>query len=96
MAKNGAPGTARIGPVKGRSPFEHRNGNWVKRDTETGRFMDQKTSSPLPFKGVTKEKNTGYRRGTWSGGRKNDRSVGAGCSPCVLARCRGNGDPDAI
>ena len=29
---------------------------WVKRDTETGRFIDVKTSSDEPFKGITKEK----------------------------------------
>lgn len=32
-----------------------RNGHWVKRDSETGRFMDQKADNH-PFKGVRKEK----------------------------------------
>jgi hypothetical protein len=45
----------RDGAVKGRSQFQAPNGNWVKRDTETGRFMDQKTSGG-PFKGVRREK----------------------------------------
>ncbi|WP_190945169.1 hypothetical protein [Paenibacillus sp. UASWS1643] len=55
MAKNGAKGGGRVGAVKGRSQFKAPNGNWVKRDTSTGKFMDQKTSSSKPFKGVTKE-----------------------------------------
>lgn len=32
------------------------SGHWVKRDTDTGRFMDVKTSDKTPFKGVRKEK----------------------------------------
>jgi hypothetical protein len=55
MAKNGQPGKGRVGAVKGRSQFLSSNGNWVKRDNNTGRFMDQKTSSTTPFKGVRKE-----------------------------------------
>ncbi|WP_167336655.1 hypothetical protein [Paenibacillus camerounensis] len=55
MAKNGAKGNGRVGAVKGRSQFQAPNGNWVKRDSNTGRIMDQKTSSSTPFKGVTKE-----------------------------------------
>ncbi|WP_172254902.1 hypothetical protein [Saccharibacillus deserti] len=55
MARNGAKGNGRVGAVKGRSQFKAPNGNWVKRDTSTGKFMDQKTSSSKPFKGVTKE-----------------------------------------
>ncbi|MNW66619.1 hypothetical protein D3C74_451050 [compost metagenome] len=55
MAKNGAKGNGRVGAVKGRSQFQAPNGNWVKRDSKTGRIMDQKTSSSTPFKGVTKE-----------------------------------------
>lgn len=31
------------------------NDKWTKRDTETGRFMDQKKDG-TPFKGVRKEK----------------------------------------
>lgn len=44
MAKNPPPGDGhRIGAVRGRSQVKAPNGNWVKRDTQTGRFMDQKT-----------------------------------------------------
>ncbi|WP_182298894.1 hypothetical protein [Cohnella cholangitidis] len=56
MAKNGQAGGGRVGQVTQRSQFQAPNGNWTKRNTETGRFMDQKTSSPGPFKGVRKEK----------------------------------------
>lgn len=35
--------------------FNPHNDRFVKRDTETGRFMDQKSDSKL-FKGVRKEK----------------------------------------
>lgn len=56
MATNGKPGPGRVGAVRDRSQFQAPNGNWVKRDGNTGRFMDQKTSSPTPFKGVRKEK----------------------------------------
>jgi hypothetical protein len=55
LAKNGAKGNGRIGAVKGRSQVQIPSGNWVKRDSVTGRFMDQKTSSKNPFKGVRKE-----------------------------------------
>jgi hypothetical protein len=56
MAKNGQAGNGRLGAVINRSQFLGPNGNWVKRDSQTGRFMDQKTSSNEPFKGVRKEK----------------------------------------
>jgi hypothetical protein len=56
MATNPPKGPGRIGAVKDRSQFQGPNGNWVKRDTDTGRFMDQKTSDSKPFKGVRKEK----------------------------------------
>lgn len=55
MAKNAPKGPGRRGQVKGRSQVKSPNGNWTKRNTETGRFMDQKTSGG-PFKGVRKEK----------------------------------------
>jgi len=55
MATNGVKGNGRIGAVKGRSQVKTQSGHWVKRNTETGRFMDQKTSSKTPFKGVRKE-----------------------------------------
>ncbi len=57
MATNPPKGDdARKGAVKDRSQaFNPRNDRWVKRDAETGRFMDQK-SDRRPFKGVRKEK----------------------------------------
>lgn len=56
MATNGEPGKGREGAVKNRSQFKGPNGNWVKRNADTGRIMDQKTSSSKPFKGVRKAK----------------------------------------
>lgn len=57
MAKNAPYGDGkRIGAVKGRSQTKTPSGHYVKRDAETGRFMDVKTSSKAPFKGVRKEK----------------------------------------
>ena len=58
MAKNKPIGdNARVGAVKGRSQtYNPKTDSWVKRDTSTGRFMDNKTSSHTPFKGVRKEK----------------------------------------
>ena len=56
MARNGPRGGGRIGAVRGRSQtLNTRTGHWTKRDTGTGRFVDQK-ADPKPFKGVTKEK----------------------------------------
>ena len=56
MATNPPKGDGhRIGAVKDRSQTQTPSGNWVKRDTDTGRFMDVKTSDKSPFKGVTKE-----------------------------------------
>lgn len=47
----------RDGAVKGRSQaYNPKTDSWVKRDSETGQFIDQKTSDNKPFKGVTKEK----------------------------------------
>ncbi len=47
---------SRIGTVKERSQyFNPVNGCYVKRNSETGRFMDVK-SDGTPFKGVRKEK----------------------------------------
>jgi hypothetical protein len=58
MAKNGKTGDGhRNGAVKERSQtFNPKTEHWVKRDAETGKFMDQK-SDGKPFKGVTKEEN---------------------------------------
>lgn len=57
MATNPPKGDGhRNGAVKSRSQtFNPRNDHWVKRDSQTGRFMDQKADS-YPFKGVRKEK----------------------------------------
>ncbi len=59
MAKNGKPGGGRVGQVTGRSQVKNPlTRNWTKRDTATGRFMDQKQGGE-PFKGVRKEKSHG-------------------------------------
>jgi len=57
MAKNGKPGDGhRDGQVKDRSQTHNpKNDKWVKRDPDTGRFIDQKADDK-PFKGVRKEK----------------------------------------
>jgi len=57
MATNGKPGdNRRHGAVRDRSQTQTPSGHWVKRDADTGRFMDVKTSDNKPFKGVRKEK----------------------------------------
>ena len=58
MATNKPIGdNARVGAVRGRSQvFNPVTGLWTKRDTQTGKFMDVKTSDNTPFKGVRKEK----------------------------------------
>ncbi len=56
MARNTGAGT-RKGSVIGRSQvYNPTTGNYVKRDTSTGRFLDVK-SDGTPFKGVRKEKS---------------------------------------
>lgn len=57
MATNPPSGDGhRNGAVKGRSQtFNKATEKWVKRDSNTGRFMDVK-SDGTPFKGVRKEK----------------------------------------
>lgn len=46
----------RIGSVCDRTQiYNPKNDSWMKRDTNTGRFMDQKNGDP--FKGVAKEKD---------------------------------------
>lgn len=56
MATNPPKGDGhRNGAVRDRSQTQTPSGNWVKRDKDTGRFMDVK-SDKAPFKGVTKEK----------------------------------------
>ncbi|MEO6228547.1 MAG: hypothetical protein ABJB11_00300 [Ferruginibacter sp.] len=56
MAKNGKAGdNHRNGQVKDRSQtYNPKTETWVKRDTNTGKFMDRKSDSK-PFKGVRKE-----------------------------------------
>lgn len=58
MAKNSPIGdNARKGAVKDRSQvLNPKTKIWTKRNAETGEFMDGKTSSDEPFKGVRKEK----------------------------------------
>lgn len=57
MATNPLSGDGhRNGAVKGRSQtFNPKTEQWIKRDSETGRFMDVKKDG-TPFKGVRKEK----------------------------------------
>lgn len=56
MATNPPSGDGhRNGAVRGRSQTQTPSGNWVKRDTSTGQFMDVK-SDKKPFKGIRKEK----------------------------------------
>lgn len=57
MATNKPAGDGhRNGAVRDRSQTQTPAGNWVKRDKDNGQFMDVKTSSKTPFKGVTKER----------------------------------------
>lgn len=54
MAKN-TGNNYRKGSVSDRSQtFNPKTETWVKRDTNSGRFMDQKANG-TPFKGVAKE-----------------------------------------
>lgn len=56
MAKNTGD-NHRHGAVDNRSQvLNPKTDLYVKRNDDTGRFMDVKTSSPAPFKGVRKEK----------------------------------------
>jgi hypothetical protein len=57
MATNPPKGDGhRNGPVKDRSQVHNpKTDQWVKRDTDTGKFMDVKKDGN-PFKGVRKEK----------------------------------------
>lgn len=57
MATNGKSGdNRRHGAVRDRSQTQTPSGHWVKRGTDTGQFMDVKTSDKTPFKGGRKEK----------------------------------------
>lgn len=57
MATNPPTGDGhRNGAVRERSQtYNPKTEHWVKRDTTTGRFLDQKADDK-PFKGVTREK----------------------------------------
>ncbi|WP_191321943.1 hypothetical protein [Algoriphagus aquimarinus] len=57
MATNKPYGdNARKGAIRERSQtYNPKTEQWVKRDSETGKFMDVKKDGN-PFKGVTKEK----------------------------------------
>lgn len=57
MATNPPKGDGhRNGQITDRSQtYNPKTDAWVKRDTGTGRFIDQK-ADPKPFKGVRKEK----------------------------------------
>ena len=58
MAKNPPIGDGRReGAVRDRSQvYNPKTNDWTKRDSDTGRFMDRKTSDDKPFKGVRREK----------------------------------------
>lgn len=57
MATNKPAGDGhRNGAVRDRSQFQTPSENWAKRDRDSGRILDVKTSTKAPFKGVTKEK----------------------------------------
>lgn len=43
------------GAIKNRSQFEHPNGHWVKRDSDTGQFLNVKHDKE-PFKSVRRER----------------------------------------
>ena len=57
MAKNAPYGDGhRQGQVTERSQVHNpHNDRWIKRDSDTGKFIDQKADNE-PFKGVRKEK----------------------------------------
>lgn len=58
MAKNAPYGdNYRRGAVRDRSQVHNPHSDrWIKRDADTGRFIDQKADKE-PFKGVRKESN---------------------------------------
>lgn len=57
MAKNGAKGHGRIGPIKNRSQFKNPaiGNKWTERDKTTGEFKNNKADIK-PFKDVRREK----------------------------------------
>jgi hypothetical protein len=58
MATNPPAGDGhRNGAVRDRSQvYNPQNERWIKRDAETGQFMDQMAKPEKPFKGIRKEK----------------------------------------
>ncbi|WP_407498646.1 hypothetical protein [Elizabethkingia anophelis] len=57
MATNAPKGGGRKGAVSDRTQFQNpKSGLWTKRDAQSGRFMDVKSSSLKLFKGIKKEK----------------------------------------
>ena len=57
MATNPPNDGSRKGAVRERSlVLNPKTGHWTKRDSQTGQFIDVKTSNNDPFKGVRKEK----------------------------------------
>lgn len=57
MATNKPAGDGhRNGAVRDRTQTQTPAGNWVKRNSDSGRFMDVKTTDKKPFKGVVREK----------------------------------------
>ena len=56
MATNPPKGPGRRGAIRRRSQtLNPHTGHWVKRDSDSGRFIDQK-SDAKPFKGVRRER----------------------------------------
>ena len=82
MAKNPPPGDGhRVGAVRERSQtYNPHTERWVKRDTETGKFIDQK-ADPKPFKGATRDNNTPLRRDFFFR-RKRPLQLLASCARC--------------
>lgn len=58
MAKNPPTGDGhRHGQVTNRSQtYNPKTDRWTKRNTDDGKFIDQKSKPESPFKGVRKEK----------------------------------------
>lgn len=58
MATNPPKDNSKKGAVKERTQFQNpKTGLWTKRDSETGRFMDVKTSSSILLKALQKKNN---------------------------------------
>jgi hypothetical protein len=56
MATNPPPGKGRRGTVKKRAQVFNRTlKRFIKVNTDTGRFMDQRSKKSIPFKGVRKK-----------------------------------------